>query len=472
MAFSEASMSLGSQQDPLGLFSEEDQMLPEPNQELLSIEDVPLGQAVAEPAQNSAPNPQDTPVAASRTKGRRASAVSSPLHILIPEDAIGGMETLFADPSLGDAICYSISAPGFRNQHVLFTYVRCACPLSSALDQLQSHGAVTGCRGVVESHKDGTPHLHIYVQKSKTMLSWNQVTVRYSGMSWRPHARVLSTQWHRYNTYLYLEKEGVPQQSGRFCPPLKPSKAKGIPSGQELLTIATGTSVDLAIQEYVAQGGSMSSVVSVRRGLESMLEPPAPVSRFRPRAPDIVLQRWQVELLEALNKEPSTRTVHWCYGPPACGKTTFTTWLGYPSNYEGGILVFQSCDNLRNALHRYTNQACVVFDYPFAFDWVHKADSVGTVLECFSEYGARRESEKYVGRSVLISCHCVVFANIPPIEQVTHRNVNVVEIPPLLAESQASTMAMGPRFLPGVGVDDSSQLPNAGRDRSRSRSPR
>ena len=102
MAFSEASMSLGSQQDPLGLFSEEDQMLPEPNQELLSIEDVPLGQAVAEPAQNSAPNPQDTPVAASRTKGRRASAVSSPLHILIPEDAIGGMETLFADPSLGD----------------------------------------------------------------------------------------------------------------------------------------------------------------------------------------------------------------------------------------------------------------------------------------------------------------------------------------------------------------------------------
>ena len=266
-------------------------------------------------------------------------------------------------------------------------------------------------------------------------------------MSWRPHARVLSTSWHRYNTFVYLEKEGVPQQTGRFCPPLRPSKATGIPSGQQLLAIAAGTSVDQAVQEYVAQGGSMSSVVSVRRGLQSMLEPPAPVARFRPSAPDIVLQQWQKDLLEVVNREPKPRAIQWLYGPPACGKTTFTTWLGYSANYDGGLVVFQSCESLRNALNRYTNQALVVFDYPFSFDWHHKADSVGTVLECFSEYGARRESEKYQGRSVQICCHCVVFANVPPIDQVSHRDVHVTEIPPLLAESQASTLVMGPSVL-------------------------
>ena len=126
-----------------------------------------------------------------RTKARRASPASSPLHVLIPDDAIGGMETLFADPSLGQAMTYSITAPGFRDQHVLLTYVHCTCPLVSALDQLQCHAAVTGCRGVVESHKDGTPHLHVYVQKTKSLLSWSQVTIKYSGMSWRHHARVL-----------------------------------------------------------------------------------------------------------------------------------------------------------------------------------------------------------------------------------------------------------------------------------------
>ena len=190
---------------------------------MLSIEDVPLGTAVAEPAVVAEAPESDMQSGGGRTKVRRASAASAPLHILIPEDAIGGMETLFADPSLGTATTYSITAPGFRNQHVLFTYVHCTCPLLSALEQLQCHAAVTGCRGVVESRKDGTPHLHVYVQKTKTLLSWNQVTVKFAGMSWRPHARVLATMWHRYNTYLYLEKEGVPQQTGRFCPLLRPN---------------------------------------------------------------------------------------------------------------------------------------------------------------------------------------------------------------------------------------------------------
>ena len=242
-------------EDPLDLFPEGDQFfagdsLAEPAVGLIPLEDLPSGVSLAEPAQ-AAPEAQhveqpDQAQAASEAlpassgdRGRRP-AVSSPLHILLPEDAIGGMGTLFADPSLGPAQAYSISAPGFRNQHVLFTYVHCNCPLLSALEQLQVHAAVNGTRGVVELHADGTHHLHKYVQKSKSLLTWTQVTIRYSGMSWRPHARVLSTAWHKYNTFVYLEKEGTTQQTGRFAPPLRPQKGgTGIPSGQQLLAIAS-----------------------------------------------------------------------------------------------------------------------------------------------------------------------------------------------------------------------------------------
>ena len=278
-------------------------------------------------------------------RGRRTSA-AGPLHINVPEDAVGGMETLFSDPSLGEAQAYSISAPGFRNQNLLLTYVHCTCPLVSALDQLQGHAAVNGTRGVVEFHRDGTLHLHVFVQKSKTLLSWQQVTLKYAGMSWRPHARVLSSAWHKYNTYVYLEKEGTPQQTGRFAPPLRPTRGgSGIPTGSELLAIASSASIDQAVQQYVAQGGSMSSMVSVRRGLVTMLEPPPPVARFRPAPPSITLTQWQREVLEVLNSEPKQRVILWCHGPPNCGKTTFGTWLGYPSNYEGG----QSC--IKAAIH-------------------------------------------------------------------------------------------------------------------------
>ena len=53
MAFSQASVSpFASQEDPLGLFPEQhiEESLAEPAQEMLCIQDLPLGSALAEPA--------------------------------------------------------------------------------------------------------------------------------------------------------------------------------------------------------------------------------------------------------------------------------------------------------------------------------------------------------------------------------------------------------------------------------------
>ena len=111
-----------------------------------------LGEAAVEPAQNQSGSRQN----------RRAVRVAIPFT----DDHAGGMETLFSDPTLGEAQVYSIASPGIRNQQILLTYARCECPLLSALEQIQCHKPTNGTRGVVESHKDGTSHVHIYVQKS------------------------------------------------------------------------------------------------------------------------------------------------------------------------------------------------------------------------------------------------------------------------------------------------------------------
>ena len=90
-------------EDPLGLFPEGDQFfagdsLAEPAVGLIPLQDLPSGVSLAEPAQ-AAPEAQhveqpdqaqpasEALPASSGGRGRRP-AVSSPLHILLPEDAL------------------------------------------------------------------------------------------------------------------------------------------------------------------------------------------------------------------------------------------------------------------------------------------------------------------------------------------------------------------------------------------------
>ena len=70
-------------------------------------------------------------------------------------------------------------------------------------------------------------------------------------------------------------------QTGRFAPPLRPRGAgTGPATGSELLAIASSSSVEQAVQHFVAQGGSLAQVCNVSRGLRTMMEPPAPQPRL------------------------------------------------------------------------------------------------------------------------------------------------------------------------------------------------
>ena len=209
---------------------------------------------------------------------------------------------------------------------------------------------------------------------------------------------------------------------------------------------------------------------SVRRGLEIMTAPSDPAVRFVPPRLNITLRPWQVRLLGQLNEMPDVRRIFWVNGPPKSGKTTFTRYL--EQEYVGGIVNMGECVEMARALQAHRGYALVIWDFPKSFEWHLHKSRVGTTLETFSEFGSYRRSTMYRGDRVQLCNHVLVFANIDPIENITHRRIQHYSLDEILTDSeevaeaaaeaavapdqsgllsQASTLMMGPVFDPLSG---------------------
>ena len=349
---------------------------------------------------------------------------------------------------------------GLYNQNLLLTYAQCEILPTTALSYLGHSKIVTGLACVRELHKDGNHHLHVFLQKKRTVLPWDSVLLQGPDRCHRPNVRSLTTAQHRYNVWVYLHKEGEVELAKAFHIPTKPRKPSQVSTSQDLLDVASNSSIETALSQYVSEGGDLARVGPVQRGLQLMLAGPPPGPRWEAEAPQLELRPWQTLLLGYLNTRPERRRVFWVVGEPGSGKTTFSSWLDEPSNYEGGVLNLGACYNVANALFNYQQQAVVVFDYPMSFRFDLYGDDVSQCCETFSEFGSCRQSTKYVGRRVRIACHCVVLSNVMPIRQVRHREVILIET---ATGSQASTLPMEADAWPGRGFSEA---------RPRSRSPR
>ena len=170
--------------------------------------------------------------------------------------------------------------------------------------------------------------------------------------------------------------------------------------------------------------------------------PPWTVERDARRAPDILVN-----------------------GPPKSGKTTFTRYL--EQEYVVGIVNMGECVEMARALQAYRGHALVIWDFPKSFEWhLHKS------RETFSEFASYRRSTMYRGDRVQLCNHVLVFANINPIENISHRRIQHYSLDEILTDSeevaeaaaeaavapdqsglssQASTLMMGPFFDPLSG---------------------
>ena len=421
----------GSFDDPLGVFSV---AVAEASADAPTDAGADAGQdAVAEPAQSVSANPGGVggaPRVAHRVAAREPLEVGNVVN----------------------------SISGLRNQHLFLTYAQCAAPLVWVFAKVGHSRAVTGLAAVQEHHADGNLHIHLYLQKTKTVLPWDAVTFTWEGRSHRPNVRNLNTARYKYNAFQYLFKEGAPEFSKDFQEPDAPPRSAPS-SSQDLLELASTSSVDAALTRFIREGGDLARVGPVQRGLQVLLAGPTPTPRWNPGYPQLELRPWESLLLSFLNELPERRRIFWVCGSPNSGKTTFSMWLENPANYTGGVLNLGACESTVNGLHNYRTEAVVILDYPLSFDWARKSETVSTLCETFSEFGSTRQSTKYMGRRVSICCHVVVMSNRLPIIEVRHRNVVLIETDS--QSSQATTLVMEARA--DRGTSDGA--------RSRSRSP-
>ena len=106
-------------------------------------------------------------------------------------------------------------------------------------------------------------------------------------------------------------------------PPLGPHR-----TAPELIETARSDGVHSALQDYVAQGGSLQFIPNLRRGLEIMTQPVETGPRFVPGRVNIVLRPWQEEHLRYLNDTPTVRRIFLVSGPPPTvgGRALPATW--------------------------------------------------------------------------------------------------------------------------------------------------
>ena len=345
-------------------------------------------------------------------------------------------------------------------QAVGLTFPRCPVLLAEIFRNLAANKAFVGCRGVVERHSDGTPHVHVLLQKTRTTIPTDRHCCYFEGQVCRCHVSILSTRVHQQRWHVYLEKEGVPEQFGQYKVHI------GKKGDLELLELAQREEVSIALHEFVSSGGALHHVPNMKRGLDLLTTESTDCEpRFRAPELNITLQPWQANLFDRLNETPVCRRICWVSGPPRSGKTTFTLYL--EKHYTGGILNlgFSVCNC--NVLHAYRDQAPVIFDFLRQFNWTQMQTLVSMFLELVSEFGTKRRSTKYQGIDIEMCNHLLVFSNMCPIPVISHPDVVHIEagrIPD--DDDDADTLVMGEPFVLGSGVEDPT------RARSRSRSPR
>ena len=82
-----------------------------------------------------------------------------------------------------------------RTTKIALTYARCFVPLEEVFAQLATGSkAIRGMRGVIEPHMDGTPHVHVIVQKKNSAIPYRNFLLSYQNVVYRCDIRTLTTK--------------------------------------------------------------------------------------------------------------------------------------------------------------------------------------------------------------------------------------------------------------------------------------
>lgn len=313
-----------------------------------------------------------------------------------------------------------------RAERLGLTYPRCPVPLEVVVDKLLAIGCVKGVRACVETHEDGSPHIHAFVQKTRNQLGCRDFDISYQDQNYHPNIRKIANNTHAVHWYFYLQKETVPLQKGVFKTPSLGGRSK---KGIEVLKEAERDGTEAALRAYVEQGGALEKVPNMARAIEIVKKKELKVPRWQKNADEhtIVLRAWQRDLLAKLDQPPKKRQLFWVSGPPDSGKSTFANYL---ATHFGKDDVFYAGKSVcyENLVWMYKCQCVVVFDFPKSYDWMKMGPFAASCIEKFTEFGNIMTTPRYTGKHVQLLGHCIVFSNIECIPELMHRDIVEVNL--------------------------------------------
>ena len=286
-----------------------------------------------------------------------------------------------------------------------------------------------------ELHKEHVPdqpddHLHAYLQLSTQKrlgeiyrIVQDKFDNRFHG---RPDVRQLPSHTDAAKWNNYCKKDGDYLDHGelRVGGPARKQKDDLTPVYHQFLEIATEDGVDAAmafaseelVEQYCTRYSALKEAAESKKPRREKYDLPSM------KASDVNLRPWQKAWLpRVMTRDPERRRIDWVWGSPGLGKSWIDDYLN--ENHPKGCFNAGNRCCLDNLVYNYDEEGVILWDFPMNFDWDNLSMAAASVIEKFSDFGTQLRSLKYKGKTCYARGHVVVFANRPPLPELSHRDV-------------------------------------------------
>jgi len=285
-----------------------------------------------------------------------------------------------------------------------------------------------------ELHQDGNPHYHINLAFS-VQLAINTIHKKIMKIEGDIGGSInYQSTTNPIATINYIKKYGNFKESG--TPPSPAGRPAKDVSFQEQLNqdLSEVLLNDLSVEDnlLIIKSKQPAYYIQHSQKIKSVLED-VPKDRFtyQIRNPEnTTLSMWQSQLWEIINSQPVARRIIWIHGQPNSGKSFMFNYI--QDNFSKELYSAGQSASADNVIFGYNGEGVIAWDLPLNFNFgnIELVNSLASIIEKFSDFGQVLTSKKYAGKKQRVLGHTIVFSNSPPLEQLLHRDVVIINAVP------------------------------------------
>lgn len=279
-----------------------------------------------------------------------------------------------------------------------------------------------------EKHKDGNKHYHICLS-FKSPISVKQIHNKILSLEGQIAGSINYQEVKEIHKVInYIKKDNNYKETGEA-----PKQANTKVSSQELLNtdlssiynseLDTNDALEIIKQQQPAFYTQHQD--KIKNVLQQRDQPQRLKWEYKTyTSQNTTLKPYQQRVWDLINTTPKTRQIIWVYGKPNSGKSFLFNYIN--ENYKYGLYSAGQSASLDNVVYGYDEEGVIAWDIPKSFDFNQMGDALASTIEKFSDFGQTLTSKKYNGKKARVLGHALVFSNHPPLEQLSHREVILI----------------------------------------------